>query len=382
MRSLQKLTAILLLLCLALSFAACGKTESPAPTETPEETAAPTAAPEPTPTPEPEETPASGSDLPAVQPPASGSDLNFNLSELELGMRVNVAVMNGPTGFGMSKLISDAARNYCLLDYAFTVESDASNVTAGLISGDIDIAALPTNAASVVYNRTDGGLVVAAEIVRGNLFLLSNGDRGISSVADLKGRTVYAPAQNPTFVLTWLCRQNGLEVGTDVIIDNTYAQPADLRTALAAGEVELAVLPEPMVTIAMSANESVRIALDLDKEWTAAGGDGIVLGCIAARAEWAQEHPNELAAFLYEYNESAAFVTAAPEAAGQLIEETGIFTNAAVAAKAIPRCSLCFVTDAEMKTEISAFLTALNEVAPQAVGGALPGEDFYYFVTK
>ncbi|MBR1659016.1 MAG: ABC transporter substrate-binding protein [Oscillospiraceae bacterium] len=365
MKTTKKLAAILLLLCLALSMSACGGAQTPANSTAP------------TPTPTFAPLPSNPAEVEETEAPASASSLDFNLAELDFQTPVNIMVLNGPTGFGMAKLMANTNEKYALLDYRFTVESDASNVSAALINGDADIAALPTNAASVLYNRT-GGVVVAAEIVRGNLYLLQSGGEKVSSFEDLRGKTVYAPAQNPSFIMSLLCEANGLTVGEDVEIDNTYAQPADLRTALAAGEVELAVLPEPMVTIAMSAGTGVEIALDLNEAWNRTSGDDIVLGCIVARKEWADEHPNELAAFLYEYNESVEFAAQAPEAAGALIEETGVFTNGAVAAKALPRCGLCYVTGEKMRGEIGAYLEKLYGVAPQAVGNELPGEDFYY----
>ena len=367
MKTMKLFTSVLLLFCLITALAACGNTRQPAATAAPA----------------PVQTPADNALSPTTEPPASASSLNFNLSELDFNLPVNIMVLNGPTGFGMAKLIANTAENYALLDYRFTVESDASNITAALINGDADLAALPTNAAAALFNRSEGGVAVVAEIVRGNLFLLQNPEKqSVSSFADLRGKTVYAPAQNPTFIMNWLCAANGLTPGEDVIIDNSYAQPADLRTALAAGEVDLAVLPEPMVTIAMSANTALEIALDLDAEWLSAGGEGIVLGCLVARREWLDEHPNEMAAFLYEYNESVEFALQAPEAAGQAIQETEIFTNAAVAAKALPRCSLCYVTDKAMRTEIEGYLEKLFEVAPQSVGGEMPDDGFYYYVNS
>ena len=59
------------------------------------------------------------------------------------------------------------------------------------------------------------------------------------------------------------------------------------------------------------------------------------------------------------------------------IEANGIFAKAAVAAKAIPNCNVCFVTGTEMKAALSEFLTIMHGVAPASVGGAVPGDDFY-----
>lgn len=170
------------------------------------------------------------------------------------GVKVNVYTLNGTTGFGMAKLMKDASAGNTALDYTFTVKTDAADVLAALINGDADIAALPTNAAANLYNKTGGKVAILAVNTLGCLYLMNNTGVAVTSIADLKGKTVYVPAQNPTFIFTYLCRQNGLVVGEDVIIDSTtYSTPALLRDAVAAGEVDYAVLPEPMVTIAQNA---------------------------------------------------------------------------------------------------------------------------------
>jgi NitT/TauT family transport system substrate-binding protein len=295
--------------------------------------------------------------------------------ELDSELPITVMTLNGTTGFGMAKLMADAQDGSTALNYNITVESDASNITAALISGDCDIAALPTNAAATVYNKTEGGVQIAAINTLGVLYLVVNGETTtVSSMADLEGMTVYVPAQNPTFLFQALANA----AGVDVTIDNTYAQPADLRTALAAGEVDVAVLPEPMVTIACSANENLTVALDLTAEWDAVEPAGsLVQGCVVVRTSFAQEHPAEVAAFLDEYGASIAYLTENTEDAAQLIEQTGIFTSAAVAQKAIPNCNVCFLTGEEMKAAMNQFTEILFELEPSAVGGAVPGDDFY-----
>lgn len=108
-----------------------------------------------------------------------------------------------------------------------------------LISGSVDIAALPTNAAAVVYNKTQGQIKVAAVNTLGVLYVVENGDT-VKSFADLKGKTLYVPGQgsNPEYITAYLCEQNGLKVGEDITLDFTYNAPADLRTAVASGKVE------------------------------------------------------------------------------------------------------------------------------------------------
>ena len=289
---------------------------------------------------------------------------------------VDVMVLNGTTGFGMANLMDAAANGAAAQDYTFSVETDASNIVAALVNGSVDIAALPTNAAAAVYNKTQGGVQVLALNTLGVLYLVTDGSVEISSMADLAGMTVYAPAQNPSFIFQHIVQANGL---TDVTIDNTYAQPADLNAAVASGQVSVAVLPEPMVTVAKSKNPELQVALDLTAEWDKVSAEGsLVQGCVVVRKAFAEENTAAVEAFLAEYGASIEALTTDIEGTAAKIEATGIFAKAAMAAKAIPNCNVCFITGAEMKTALEAFMSTMFEVAPASVGGSIPGEDFYY----
>ena len=289
---------------------------------------------------------------------------------------VNVMVLNGTTGFGMAKLMADAAEGTAALNYTFSVETDASAVTAALINGTCDIAALPANAAAALYNKTEGAVKLLALNTLGVLYLVVDSEKvKVESLEDLAGMTVPVPAQNPSFLFQALCQAAGVDVTTD----DTYAQPTDLRTALAAGEVDMAVLPEPMVTIACAANDKLSVALDLTAEWDKVYPAGsLVQGCTVVRTAFADAHRLEVDAFLEEYGASIGYLDEDPADAARLIEQTGVFTNAAVAEKAIPRCNLCFITGQDMQPLMDEYLGILYGVAPASVGGALPDSGFYY----
>lgn len=342
---MKKVIAFVLSLVLLLSLAACGK-EAPQPTTA--ATEAPTEA-----------------VVEATEAP----------TEAPAPVSANVMVLNGTTGFGMAALMDSAANGEAALDYNFTVETDASNIVAALVNGSADIAALPTNAAAVVYNKTQGQVQVLALNTLGVLYLVTDGSVTVESMADLAGQTVYAPAQNPSFIVEHLVQANGL---TDVTIDNTYAQPADLNSAVASGQVSIAVLPEPMVTVARSQNPDLVVALDLTAEWDKVSQPGsLVQGCVVVRKAFAEENPEAVKSFLGEYETSIAALTSDVEGTAAKIEAHGVFAKAAVAAKAIPNCNVCFIAGDEMQQALSQFLTIMHGVAPASVGGSIPGDDFY-----
>ncbi len=297
-------------------------------------------------------------------------------------LAINVWVLNGTTGFGIAPLIENEKAGEAALNYTFTVETNATNVQSALVNGTADIAALPTNAASALYNKTKGEIVLLALNTRGVLYLVANTAKvtAPTTLADLKDQTIYVPAQNPYFVTKALFDK--AQVAGVTLDQTTYAAPADLRDAVASGLVDYAVLPEPMVTIAASkakqANKGVTptAALDLTAEWkTAFGADSLVQGCVVARKQFVEEHPEEVKKFLEEYEASINYVIENPKDASEKIAASKVFEQAAVAEKAIPKCNLCFLTGAEMKTAMVTFLGALPLAS---IGGALPADDFYY----
>ena len=312
-------------------------------------------------------------------------------------VEVRVQTLNGTTGFGMAKLMEDAENGAFEWDsYSFEVKSDATEILAALTSGTVDIAALPTNAASTIYNKTQGKVKILAINTLGCLFLLNGGSQSVSKISDLGGKTVYAPAQNPTFILTYLCQQNNLEVITEgtptsaqVLIDSTsYAKPDALRDAVASKAVDLAVLPEPMVTIAVSkakaASHELKVAVDLTKEWDKLPNkkDTLVQGCVVVRNEFLEANPSTVNRFLEAYKQSIQYLNENVDEAALLIKEHEIFANDAIAKQAIPKCNVKFVAGDDMKTAVSAYLEILKSINPQSIGGNVPAEDFYYNANK
>ena len=290
---------------------------------------------------------------------------------------VRVAVLNGTTGFGMAQLMETGAAGNASNNYTFTVEQDPQAIGAQLISGDVDIAAVPTNLASVLYNRTQGGIKVIALNTLGVLYVVETGTT-ISSIKDLEGKTIYTPAQNPSFILKYILKKNKINATVD---DYSYSQPDALRAAVVAGALKsnsIAVLPEPMVTIAKNNNPSLRVALDLTEEWNKVESSPLVQGCVVVRNSFLKNNKDAVEAFLAEYKTSLEFVNSNTDEAASLIVKHGIFANEAVAKKAIPKCNIVYIDGANMKTYMHGFLLALKSIAPASMGTNMPTDDFYF----
>ena len=304
---------------------------------------------------------------------------------------VRVAALKGPTAMGMVKLMSDSdaaaesGEETTGNTYDFTLAASADEVSPKLMQGELDIACVPANLASVLYNRTDGGIVTLAVNTLGVLYIVENGN-SVQSMADLAGRTIAASGKGstPEYALRYLLSENGIDPDTGVTID-WKSEHSECVAALASGAATIAMLPQPFVTVAQTQLPDLRVALDLTEEWDALdNGSALLTGVVVARADFVEEHPAAVEEFLTSYAESVEWVNANTAEAAELIGGYDI-VDAAVAEKALPYCNIVCITGSEMKDMLSGYLQVLFDAAPASVGqdtetgeGGLPGDDFYY----
>lgn len=295
---------------------------------------------------------------------------------------LHMAVLSGPTGIGASGLMEKSENGETVNQYKFTVAAANDEVTAGLISGEFELAAVATNVAANLYQKSNGQIQIAALNTLGVLYILENGD-SVQSMADLKGKTILAAGQgaNPEYVLEYLLTQNGLTYatdGTEADVQIEFQAADAISTLMAAGEADLCMLPVPAVTAVTVQNKDVRVALDLTEEWNACNEDGqLTMGCIVVNRKLAEEDPEAVSTFLEEYEASIEAVLQDQAHAGELCEKYGIVAKAAIAQKAIPACNLVCITGEEMKNAIEPYYQVLFDADPASIGGSLPGEDFY-----
>lgn len=296
---------------------------------------------------------------------------------------VSVAALKGPTAMGMVDLM-DRAESGGITDnaYHFEIAAAADEVTPKLVQGQVDIAAVPANLASVLYNNTEGSVQVLAVNTLGVIYIVENGD-AVSDISDLKGKTIYASGKGatPEYALNYILAQNGIDPEQDLTIE-WKSEHAECLSALMAEENAVAMLPQPFVTTAQTRSDRIRVALDLTQEWDRLGVESALLtGVVVARKEFVETNPAAVESFMEHYADSVKFVNENVEDAAALIEKYDI-VPAAVAVRAVPACNIVCITGEEMKQKLSGYLTVLLEQNPKSVGGALPADDFYYEAKK
>lgn len=348
-KTLTRILTLTLAVLLALSLFACAKTDDKgdatndtSATNAPDSTAAPT--------------------------PEAEPDSN---------LEIKVYALNGTTALGMAQLMSRQKAGTTGMNYNISTHAAADAITGAIISGECAIAALPTNVAVKLYHKSSGKLQLLALNTLGVLYLLTPDGENITSLDQLSGKTIYLPGagSNPEYITSALLSSAGVNANLDT---TSFPSPDALVAAVAAGQAQYAVLPEPKVSAATAQNSSIKVALDLTAEWEKLNGEGtLVQGCLVVNTAFAKAHPTEIARFLSDYEQSVNFIREGSDEAISMIVDAKIIPAAPIAKKALPKCNICFIAGADMKPLMNTFCEKIFAADNSSIG-KMPDDGFYY----
>jgi len=294
------------------------------------------------------------------------------------GVTINLGGLTGPTSMGMVKLLEDNEQGSTVNQYTFSIAGSANELTPKFIQGEIDILSVPANIGAIIYNNTKGAAQMLAINTLGVLYIVEQGQT-INSMADLKGKSIYSTGKGatPEYLIRYLLQENGINPDSDVQLE-WKSEPTETVAVLSSDPNAIAMLPQPYVTVAQSKLPNLRIALDLNEEWNNLNNDSqMVTASLIIRKEFAQQHPEQVAAFLDEYKASTEYVNTNLAEAAVLVEKYGI-VKAAIAEKAIPYCNITYIDGTEMQNIMHSYYQVLFDANPKSVGGTMPATDFYY----
>ena len=345
MKPILRMLSLLLALSLCLCLCACGNANSKSPT-------------------------GGVSEIPPELPPTE------TLPEKDTA---TVYGLVGPTGVGLADLMRRNEEGNTALNYTVSLATSPEEIVGKFTAGEVNFAALPTNLAATLYQKTEGGVQVLALNTGCVLHIVENGD-SIHSIADLKGKTILSTGEgaNPEYILRYLLTENNLDPDLDVTLD-FVAENDELAAALVGGKAQVALVPEPLCSTVLRKNADLRVALSVGDEWVKTQNNSQpYMGCIVINKQFAIDFPDKVEAFLSDYKVSVETAQTDVKTVAALCEKYGIIGSAAIAEQALPRCALTCIAGAQMKDALDPYLSVLYVADPKSVGGALPDEGFYY----
>lgn len=293
---------------------------------------------------------------------------------------IRVASLKGPTSIGLVKLMDEDEKGIANNDYNFMITPTVDEIVALIGKGELDIAAIPANLSSILYNKTEGKISVAAINTLGVLYIVENGD-SLNSLEDLKGKTIFSTGKGttPEYVLNYILESNGIDVNKDLTIEYK-SEATEVAALLASKENVIALLPQPFIAASQAKNENIKIAFDITEEWDKLQEDtesSLVTGVVIVNDKFLENNKEEFDIFLEEYETSVNFVNNNIGEASELVGKYEIIPEL-IAIKAIPLCNISFISGIEMQEKLSGYLKVLYNADPQSIGGQLPDEDFYF----
>jgi len=289
---------------------------------------------------------------------------------------MSVACLKGPTGVGMAKLMQDSEDGKTANNYTFTVASSPDEISGKIVSGELNIASVPTNLAVKLFNKTEGKIQMLAVNTLGVLSFIAQDD-SIKTLADLKGKTVYSTGEgsNPEYILRYLLKANGLENDVNV---QFVASNDELLAALISGNAEVAMVPEPAATTVLTKKDTLKRVISVNDEWEKVSDSKLMMGCVVALASYVNENKEAVDKFLSEYKASIDFANGSVDEAAELCAKYEIVPAAPIAKAAIPNCNLTYVDKKDMKSSIEGYFKVLFDYDPTSIGGKMPTDAFYY----
>lgn len=302
------------------------------------------------------------------------------MNSKEEPVEVRVGSMKGPTSIGLLYMMENAEAGETENDYEFQMVTAADELLPLMVKGEMDIALVPANVASVLYNKTQGGVTVIDINTLGVLYMVS-GDTSLQNITDLAGKTIYLTGKGttPDYVLQYILKENGMSTADCTL--EYKSEATEVAALLAENPDAIGLLPQPFVTVACAQNEALSIIFDMNAEWEKVQGESgsrMVTGVTVVRDAFLEENEAAVKEFLEQHAESAVAINADPATGAKMVVEAGIIAKEPIAQKAIPFCHIVSIAGEEMKQYLSGYLQVLFEQSPEAVGGSLPGEDFYY----
>lgn len=288
---------------------------------------------------------------------------------------LRVGSLKGPTTMGLVNLMSEVESG-AKSGYSFEMQSQPDVIMSELVSGKLDIALLPANVAAVAYNKTNHGVSAIDINTLGVLYCVS-GDENVKSVKDLAGKTVLSTGQgaSPEYVLNYLLEKNGV---TDCDVQ-FKSEATEIAALLKQDPTQIAILPQPFVTVATAQNDQLKVAFSLTDEWKSVSPDSKLLtGVTVVRNEVLENRAADVDQFIADHQASTEKANNDVDATAELVAKYGIIAKAPVAKKALPNCNIVAIAGDEMKTDLAGYLQVLFDANPKSVGGTMPDDDFYY----
>ncbi|WED23923.1 ABC transporter substrate-binding protein [Vibrio sp. JC009] len=251
-----------------------------------------------------------------------------------------------------------------------------------MTTGSVDFASVPSNVASIFYNKGVKLKMVDVSIW-GVMYIVSSDDK-IKSLADMKGQSIYVPfrGDQPDLVFQTIAESQGFDPLKDFEVQYVNS-PLDIVMGLLAGQIKNALLIEPVSSMVIMKGKAKGVqferVIDIQKELgKIEGWKNRFPNAGVVALPPVMQNPETIDAFAKAYEQAVKWTVANPGEAAKLAAKHVPGVNAAAFQESLKYTNFTAIRSATAKDEMENMFKAFISLNPKSVGGKLPDDGFYY----
>lgn len=303
------------------------------------------------------------------------SAVGCNLTSKE----VKIISGNSLDGISISKLIKEENEIKKGYNTTYNIENKKEKLEKSLDNEKYDIAIVPTDMATKVYNK-NSNYQICASIGEGSYYLVTSDPTitGFNSTLINKDVAIIEENSMIDIISKSILNKNNID---DSKVNFKYVSSApEIVTTLALGNIRTGIVPETSLTTLLYKHSGLKILTSTNEAYEKAFNikEGYSQFSIIVKKDFAKDNKEYVNEFLSKVKSSIDFVNKNPLQAGAYGEELSILIKPQVLSKAIKRCNLKFIIVDEFKNNYKELFNILYNYNKEAVGGTVIDESIYY----
>lgn len=303
------------------------------------------------------------------------SAVGCNLTSKE----VKIISGNSLDGISISKLIKEENEIKKGYNTTYNIENKKEKLEKSLDNEKYDIAIVPTDMATKVYNK-NSNYQICASIGEGSYYLVTSDPTITGFNSTLINKDVAIIEENSMIDIISKSILNKNNVDNSKVNFKYVSSAPEIVTTLALGNIRTGIVPETSLTTLLYKHSGLKILTSTNEAYEKAFNikEGYSQFSIIVKKDFAKDNKEYVNEFLSKVKSSIDFVNKNPLQAGAYGEELSIPIKPQVLSKAIKRCNLKFIIVDEFKNNYKELFNILYNYNKEAVGGTVIDESIYY----
>lgn len=306
----------------------------------------------------------------------SSSNEEENVTE---PVTVNVGAPDGLPGIAIAKLSQENPEIKEGYKVKYNLEATSDALSTDVMKEALDIAIVPSNMASIAYNKTSN-YQIAGTVGMGSFYLVSS-DKGVNGLnSSLEGKEVGNIGKGLTPDITVQALLQEQEVDSSAITFNYSNEASDLVSLLATKKLTTGIVPEPALSGLLTKNPDLKVICGVNDAWKEVfkNENGYPQSTLIVKSSLIKDNPEFVKDFINALDENIKWTNENPKEAGEYAATFGVNVKPELLVKAIDRTNLKFISIYDCKDEYTNYYNSLLSFNPKVLGGKVPDENIYY----